>query len=91
MRGKGTKGKKRKFPLNALKLPWLQGFIWLCQPTIVGSQGFIFRAMLQAFSLSNPRDSLLPYTILLADATFIPLFFKQSFTESVQLFLGRPT
>ena len=40
---------------------------------------------------SIPRHSFLSCTILLAYPTFEPLFFKQSFTESIHLFEGRPT
>ena len=49
------------------------------------------RAMPQALSLANNCHSLLSYTILLAWPTFKPLFFRQSFTESIHLFHHQTT
>ena len=44
-----------------------------------------------AFPLTNPRHSLLSWTILLACLTSKPLFLKHSFTVSIHLFRGPPT
>ena len=54
------------------------------------TQEFIPRAISHAFPLTNPRHSLLSWTILLACLTSKPLFFKHSFTISSHLFRGLP-
>ena len=55
------------------------------------SQGFIPRATSHAFPLTNPRHSLLSWTVLLACLTSKPLFFKHFFRVSRHLFRGLPT
>ena len=55
------------------------------------SQGFILRASPHAFPFTNPRHSLVSYTIFFACLTFKPLFFKSPFTLLIHLFRGRPT
>ena len=49
-------------------------------------QGFILQATRYAFPLTNPRHTLLSYTILLACLTSKHFFFMEFFTVSIHLF-----
>ena len=51
--------------------------------TSLQGQGFIDRAKLHAFPLTNPRHTRLLFTILLSCLTSKPLSLKHSFTVSI--------